>query len=140
MTNRIRQLRQARGLTLSAMAALVGTTGAQISRLEQGTRRLTDSWMIRCAKALQVDPVDLFPFEPDALNPDHVAKTEAEVKLLSLWRIISFEQQERVLDAADIVLAELDSVLAVRTAKGAGPRRLNGKRHNNPGRPNGTTG
>ena len=40
MDNRIRVLREARGLSLEELAAEVGTTNQQISLLENGKRRL----------------------------------------------------------------------------------------------------
>lgn len=59
MTNRIRVLREAKGLSVDQLGALIGTSGAQISRLETGERKLTESWMRRIAKALEVPPADL---------------------------------------------------------------------------------
>ncbi len=59
MTNRIRDLRTQRDLSQEGLADLVGTTKAQISKLEKGQRRLTDDWMRRLAPALGVAPADL---------------------------------------------------------------------------------
>lgn len=56
--NRIRELREAYGLTSDELAERVGTSGAQIRRLEQGVRRLTTDWMERLAEALQCSPAD----------------------------------------------------------------------------------
>jgi transcriptional regulator with XRE-family HTH domain len=60
MTNHIKSIRLARGLTLSELARLTSTTPAQIQKLERGERRLTDAWLKRLAVALQCHPVDLF--------------------------------------------------------------------------------
>ena len=57
--NRIREFRAVRGLSMDKLAALVGTTGAQISRLENGDCRLTVEWMRRLAVALNISPADL---------------------------------------------------------------------------------
>lgn len=64
--NRIRQLREARGLTLAELAALLPNpaTGAQtdvstISKLELSKRSLTAEWMHRIAGALGVEPAAL---------------------------------------------------------------------------------
>lgn len=58
-TNCIRELREARGMTLEELATLVGTTEAQLSRLETGERQLTEVWMRRIAPRLGVEPADL---------------------------------------------------------------------------------
>jgi phage repressor protein C with HTH and peptisase S24 domain len=57
--NRIREWRRRRDLTLEQLGAVLGTSNQQISRLEKGERRLTVDWLLRFAKALQVDPDDL---------------------------------------------------------------------------------
>lgn len=57
--NRLRELREALGLSSDELATRVGTTGSQIRRLEAGTRRLTIDWMDRIAEALECSPSDL---------------------------------------------------------------------------------
>lgn len=57
--NRIRELREARGLSAADLADLVGTSQPQITRLERGERRLTADWMTRLARALNCTPADL---------------------------------------------------------------------------------
>lgn len=59
ISNRIKELRLQRNLSLQDLADLAGTTKSQISRLENADRRLTDQWMIRLARALECAPVDL---------------------------------------------------------------------------------
>ncbi len=57
---RLREMRQAVGLTQSRLAEIVGASQAQILRLEKGERRLTFEWMIRLAQALGHKPTDFF--------------------------------------------------------------------------------
>lgn len=59
--NRIRELREAKGLSADQLAEIVDppTSGAQIRRLEVGARKLTEDWMRRIAGALEVNPADL---------------------------------------------------------------------------------
>jgi transcriptional regulator with XRE-family HTH domain len=61
MINRIRSIRQAKGLTLAELAAACTppTTAQTIGRLETGTRNLSLVWMNRIAAALDVDPQNL---------------------------------------------------------------------------------
>lgn len=61
VTNRIREIRESKvpRMTIAALASLVNTTQAQMSRLETGERELTEDWMRRIAKALDVEPADL---------------------------------------------------------------------------------
>jgi transcriptional regulator with XRE-family HTH domain len=57
--NRIREIREAAGLTQEQLAERVGTSGNHIWRLETGRSRLTQSWMTRLAEALACSPADL---------------------------------------------------------------------------------
>lgn len=61
VTNRIREIRETKfpKMNIAALASLAHTTQAQISRLETGERELTEDWMRRIAKALEVEPADL---------------------------------------------------------------------------------
>lgn len=65
MINRIRAIRQAKGLTLADLAAACQppTTAQTIGRLETGTRNLSLVWMNRIAAALEVDPQSLLRAE-----------------------------------------------------------------------------
>jgi transcriptional regulator with XRE-family HTH domain len=59
MNNRIAELRQKKGLSQEDLAELVGTSGQQIGRLENGARKLTTEWMDKLAPALGVRRRDL---------------------------------------------------------------------------------
>jgi transcriptional regulator with XRE-family HTH domain len=61
MTNRIRDLRKAKGMTLTELAAACDppTTAQTIGRLETGMRSLSLGWMNRIAAALGVEPASL---------------------------------------------------------------------------------
>jgi transcriptional regulator with XRE-family HTH domain len=54
--NRLRALREARGLTLAELAEAAGTTNQQISHLELGKRQLTVEWLRRLGQALGCHP------------------------------------------------------------------------------------
>lgn len=68
MINRIRAIRQAKGMTLADLAGACQppTTAQTIGRLETGTRNLSLVWMNRIAAALGVDPQSLVRAESDA--------------------------------------------------------------------------
>ncbi len=57
--NRIREIREQKGISQSALAERCNTTQPTIQRLESGDRKLTEFWMRAIAKALDVRPVDL---------------------------------------------------------------------------------
>jgi transcriptional regulator with XRE-family HTH domain len=59
MKNRIREIRELRGISEAELAALVGTSQPQIHRLESGARKLTVDWMRRIARSLDCSPADL---------------------------------------------------------------------------------
>lgn len=65
MTNRIRDIRKAKGLTLADLAAACDppTTAQTIGRLETGMRQLSLGWINRIAAALGVEPANLMRAE-----------------------------------------------------------------------------
>jgi len=62
--NRLRELREARGLTLADLAARLGTTNQQVSHLELGKRQLTVEWLRRLGAALECHPWSIVEAEP----------------------------------------------------------------------------
>lgn len=52
--NRIRQIREAQGLSQGQLGEMMGTTDATVQRIESGNRKLTESWLRRFAAALKV--------------------------------------------------------------------------------------
>jgi len=68
MTNRIRDIRKAKGLTLADLAEACSppTTAQTIGRLETGMRQLSLTWMNRIAAALGVEPASLMRAEATA--------------------------------------------------------------------------
>ena len=68
MTNRIRDIRKAKGLTLADLGAACDppTTAQTIGRLETGMRQLSLGWMNRIAAALGVEPATLMRAEAAA--------------------------------------------------------------------------
>lgn len=130
--NRIREIREAAGLSSDQLAERVGTSGAQIRRLESGDRKLTDGWMARIAEALGCTPADLIAnvvladIEEDVelVEGDPVAAAVASRGLkvfrvlgrsvinagLAPGRIITVDTTETGIDGlriGDIVLVEL---------------------------------
>lgn len=79
LTNRIREFRKARGLNLQTLAAQIGGSIANLSELERGKRQLTQSWMLKIANALSIEPVELLPFDQHStgLTPDEAALIRA---------------------------------------------------------------
>jgi transcriptional regulator with XRE-family HTH domain len=68
MTNRIRDIRKAKGLTLADLAAACQppTTAQTIGRLETGMRQLSVGWLNKIAAALGVPPASLIRAEAAA--------------------------------------------------------------------------
>lgn len=93
--NRIREIREAAGLSAKQLGEMVGTSGNQITRLETGERRLTVEWMTRIAEALRVTPADLISRanlaemsdEVESQADDAVSKAIA-LKGLRLYRVL----------------------------------------------------
>ena len=61
--NRIREWRDAIGITQEDLARLVGTGQSQINKLEKGERCLDKDWLLKLAPALKCRPIDLLSQE-----------------------------------------------------------------------------
>jgi transcriptional regulator with XRE-family HTH domain len=56
VANNLKKMREAKGLSLVALAAKVGTSSQEVSHLELGKRHLTVEWLTRLAEALGCHP------------------------------------------------------------------------------------
>lgn len=61
----IKALRGLQGVTQVQLAEMAGTTQVTISRIETGSRQVSDALRVRIARALNVNPHDLFPYTED---------------------------------------------------------------------------
>ncbi|TDR90328.1 XRE family transcriptional regulator [Enterovirga rhinocerotis] len=77
MANNLKRLRNWRGLSQEALAERMGTSRNQITKLEAGTRRLSDVWIDRAAPALDVDPGMLVSEKLD-LEPRELTRVAVE--------------------------------------------------------------
>lgn len=94
MTNRIAEIRKARGLTLQEVATRASTTNQQISHLERGRRKLSYEWMERLASALSCHPLDLVNDPPEAASGCEPVLSPRERELLELFRSLREDEQE----------------------------------------------
>jgi transcriptional regulator with XRE-family HTH domain len=68
--NYVRAWREHRGLTQARLAEAIGTTGAVISLIEAGERRLSDKWAHKIGPVLGIRPGFLFDTDPNSLDSD----------------------------------------------------------------------
>ncbi len=95
--NRIREIREAAGLTQEELAEKAGTTATQIWRLENEHVQLNVSWMARLAEALACTPSDLIANavlaeilgEVEEVEPDGVMVTIAKHRHLRAYRVLA---------------------------------------------------
>lgn len=64
----VRFLRTTQGLSQVELSSLSGVPQATISRLENGSTKISDTVRVRIARALQVDPHTLFPYLEDVAS------------------------------------------------------------------------
>lgn len=127
--NRITEIREQRGLTAKQLAEKIGTTEATISRLATGQRKLTEEWMRKIAKALDVSPTDLLrlplleDFQDDAVP--YISAAEPELtravhgRDLNFWRIVSDALVGIGLKPGDVRLFDHSQKAVERIATGA---------------------
>lgn len=93
LSNRLKKLREAQGLSLVALAAKVGTSSQQISHLELGKRHLTVEWLERLAAVLGCHPWDIVSEPASGLS-------EPERMLLKAFSTLSETGRAALLDEA----------------------------------------
>jgi transcriptional regulator with XRE-family HTH domain len=97
LPNRLREWREARGLSQQELADEAGCSKMQISTLERGRPSLDIVWMQRLAPILRVEPGDL-------LNPDDnskAARDAEELRLIMLARRMPPELREKFLGVGE---------------------------------------
>jgi transcriptional regulator with XRE-family HTH domain len=83
--NYVKAWREHRGLTQAKLAEAIGTTGAVISLIEAGERRLSDKWAHKIGPVLKIRAGFLFDTDPNALDND----------ILEIWTEIPEERREQ---------------------------------------------
>lgn len=91
-------MREARGISLEALATEAGTTNQQVSLLETGKRRLTVDWLLRLAGPLKCHPWELVTSE---LPHPPVAE---EIRLVTRFQALSRNQRSAVLRLMDVMV------------------------------------
>jgi transcriptional regulator with XRE-family HTH domain len=97
--NRIKVLREARGLSLEALAIAAETSNQQVSLLEAGKRRLTVDWLVRLARALHCHPWEIVSTDlPHPLGA-------RDIRLLNRFQALTESQQVALLTLLESFLS-----------------------------------
>lgn len=114
MENRIRELREAAGLSLAELADACGSTPSTVAKLESGRMRLTIERVEQLAAALERDPLELLARPVHALPAADVSLWAGEpppelagaaARGQTLWRVESRWLDQLGLLPGDIVSA-----------------------------------
>lgn len=87
--NHLKAWREFRFMTQEELASKVGTTGAVISLLESGSRKLSPKWLRALAPALNTRPGHLLDHDPNDLPSD----------VMDIWGDISDEDRPAAIRA-----------------------------------------
>ena len=104
---KIRELREAKNMSLEDVARLCGTTRQAIYKYENEiVTNIPYDRIILLAKALNTTPSQLFEWEEDKkISPDELVLTEGEKALIKLLRRVPVAEQpiviEKILSALD---------------------------------------
>lgn len=96
--NQVRDLRIARGLSLSGLAERMDTQRSLIQKVETGDTQLTLHWMLRLAAALECYPSDL-------LLPEHVRwnLSDEEAAIISMARGMTADRRAQLLQIGGVL-------------------------------------
>lgn len=110
MAQRIRDLRQERGLTLEQVASIVGVGKSTVRKWETGMiANMKRDKIASLAAALGTTPAYLMGWPEDEEkkdSPDELALTEGEKMLLELFRKIPADRQKIVIQMIRAALGE----------------------------------
>lgn len=90
--HRIRQYRQLNGMSLSALAALLGITYQQLQKYENGRDRISAARLAVVADVLGL-PVQAFYCDPGKEDERLLSLTQLEFRLIQLLRTLPAEHQ-----------------------------------------------
>ncbi len=126
--NRIREIREQRGLTQAQLAEAIGTTQPTIYRLELGRRKLTVEWMQKIAKALNVNTADLIATaviaglseeaEPYVSEDAAVSASALAKRGLAHFRVKSNSVEAAGIPAGSVILIDMSPEAIMRVATG----------------------
>lgn len=94
ITPRIRELRQAKGLTLKELSEMIGISIPHLSEIERGKKNLNNHLMARLSTSLGVSPSDLIA---DSDDP------EAET-FLSVIKSLNEEKRQQLIEYGHFLL------------------------------------
>ena len=99
MAQRIKALRQERGLTLEQVADVVGVGKSTVRKWETGMiANMRRDKIASLAKALSTTPEYLMGWEDKKISPTEPKLSEGEKEILDLFRLIPVDQQPIVLN------------------------------------------
>ncbi|MCA8959319.1 MAG: helix-turn-helix domain-containing protein, partial [Planctomycetes bacterium] len=102
----IKKLREERRITGKELARLIGLSQSQMSRLEQGQRRIDTEILAKIARALEVSPAQFFDAagaEEDApLSPRREKELELSQLHIELGKLLRSERRRRHLTMDDL--------------------------------------
>ena len=97
---RVRELRERRGLSQTTLGAAVGISFQQIQKYERGVNRISASSLFAIAKALDVTPTDILegiPSHLSAFPSRRPAGDGQELELVENFRRIQKPENQRLL-------------------------------------------
>ncbi|MFN3991214.1 MAG: helix-turn-helix domain-containing protein [Erythrobacter sp.] len=97
--NRIRELREAIGMSQAELARRISITPGALQKVEVGSRKLDQQWMRRIAPVLGVTPADLLP---PVDNP--YSLTAEERAMIDRMRAAGKREREQLRQLADVVV------------------------------------
>lgn len=105
MAQRIKALRQEKGLTLEQVAKVVGVGKSTVRKWETGMiANMRRDKIADLAKALGTTPEHLMGWDEKESSPNEPSLTEGEIKMLELFRLIPDDRQPEALELLRVAL------------------------------------
>lgn len=117
--NRIKELREMRGLTQQELADMMGVSKQDVSRYERGYTPLNMEWLIKFAQSLNVHPQDLLNIAAMSAAADEVVELPAEQvgptysalrrRGISVFKVLAESVADAGIKPGDVVSVDLQS-------------------------------
>ena len=107
MTNRIREVRKGKKITMKELGARVGVAESTISQYEKGKRQPDYETLLKISSVLDVTVGYLLGAEEQQENPATLSDGEVDTRIWDRWEQLTDQEKE-------LFLAQIDAVLKLR--------------------------
>ena len=104
--NKLREIRQKKGLKVNEACKLIGVSACYLSQLESGYRQLSSTMLKKCCEAYKCKPNDILDFNDEfiLIDEDNREFSTYDIKILNMLRALSDEDRDDLYTFIDYLI------------------------------------